>query len=108
MKLYPLILIIFLLLVQQSNAQNEVSVSGQFENTSLTEIFRKWKRENDLRFAFDAVECDKIHVTLDIDNKTISAALTEVLDNTKLQWKLVGNTYVIFPGPNQSSSVQPV
>ncbi|MDZ4823184.1 MAG: TonB-dependent receptor, partial [Flavobacteriales bacterium] len=32
----------------------------------------------------------------------------EVLDNTKLQWKLVGNTYVIFPGPNQSSSVQPV
>jgi ferric enterobactin receptor len=99
MRLLTVLTLILLSAVipHRAGAQDqEVRISGTFGPAPLSEILREIRKAHGVRFAFDPALVDGEPVAASFDNTPVGEALSVLLAESGLTWKLVRRTIVIF------------
>lgn len=79
--------------------QNEL-VSLRIVNASLTDVFREIEKQSDYRFFYNNTVVENTGTyDLDIDNKPISAILSELFSGTNINYSMVDN-YIVVKNKN--------
>lgn len=91
----------FAFLLVHFNADAQISKdsihSYSFQNAPLTEVLSKFKRDFDVKFAYDAGSIGEFSVSIDIVDANLNTALDAVLTPFSLGYRSVGKVIVIIP-----------
>ncbi len=81
-------------------------ISVQVENVKLRDLFREIENNSDYAFFFNDqyAELDR-EVSLDIQNEKIDKILTNVLENTNLDYQILDNNFIVIVPKNNMQDV---
>jgi len=102
----PFLITAFLLIFeQQSQAQDnllEQEVSISFENVSLKESLKTLEAEAGISTAYNELDLKDNKITLSFEKELLSEVLSALLKSDDLDYKLLGETVIIFRKDNAS------
>lgn len=104
MRSWPLILIVFVCgscWSLSSMAQIDTLVTANFKNQNLTSILNDFSDAYDVKFAYDARSISQISFSGSFTEIEFESALSQLLEGSGFGWRLLGETYVIFPIPDR-------
>jgi TonB-linked SusC/RagA family outer membrane protein len=102
-----LMLLCMLSLPLMVQAQNQ-KVSFSQKQITLRAAFEEIEKQTNLTVAYNesGVDVNKI-ISVDIKDKPVSQVLNDILQGTKVTWKLEGKTIIIIPAPQTATQNNP-
>ncbi len=89
---------------QNNNLNKKISVS--FNNITLTDAFVQIEKKSDISFAYNSSLKElKQKITKKYSEKPVNYILDDILKNTSLEYKLIGNKITIYKKKQKSSSI---
>lgn len=74
-----------------------IFISGEFNNTSVDDFFKRIKAEHNVRFSYDAEAMQKIRVNQTFEGIELEVALMNIFEKESYGFRKIGETYVIVP-----------
>jgi len=101
------IVILLLLSVLYSYSQNnnlDTKISIRFDDIAIVDAFVQIEKKANISFAYNSnLKELKQKITKEYSNKPINYILDDILKNTSLEYKLIGNKITIYKNPKKSS-----
>lgn len=96
----------------KSQSLEEIRVTVELNNQSLPQLFTQIENQTGLLFAFRQPELDKVQpLTISKQATSVKAVLDLVFTNTKLRYKQVNYSVIVFeeePAPVSQPTIQPI
>src|ERR1035437_4447829 len=97
MKLTVFLICLFTLTVQATVFSQSTTVNLNLKEVSLKEVFKTIERQTQYRFFYnDAVTDLNIRVSLNVSNETVVSALTSLLKDSKVTFKVLENNLIVI------------
>lgn len=78
------------------SAQQDILISAQFKNESLSHILNKLGNEYNIDFAFDSYELSRIYGSWEFESIALSDVLKSLLKSKNLSYKWLDETIIIY------------
>lgn len=89
----------FLLMCREAMAQ---TITEQVDKKPIGVVLNNWAESYKLKFAFDSYELSNYSFTGAFETMPIDEALNRLLANTPYSYRVLNDTYVIYPSPSST------
>ncbi|MEO1262427.1 MAG: carboxypeptidase-like regulatory domain-containing protein [Bacteroidota bacterium] len=96
MRIKKIFGVLFLCFFYFTALAQQGGISINTNNTSLEKIFSQLEAEHNYLFSFKKEDIENIRVSINAEKKDIHSLLTELLINTRLEFEIVGDNYIIL------------
>lgn len=94
----------FVLLAGLCFAQPDVVLKENFVNTRLDKALLTLRKNYDIRLAYDGRMLRRTKVNVELRGVPLESGLSQLLEGTDFEWKLLGNTYAVLPAAEQTQT----
>ena len=109
MKLTAFLIFVLVVDVSASLYSQNSKVSVKVENGTLSEIFEKIEGQSEFRFFYQDEQIQNIQrKSIDVSNKKIEVILSELLNNTGLDFKIMDRHIILFNKTGVNTKTQDV
>ena len=85
-------------------AQPDVVLTENFVNIRLDKALLTLRKNYDIRLAYDGRMLRRTKVNMELSGVPLESGLSQLLEGTDFEWKLLGNTYAVLPAAEQTPS----
>ncbi len=97
------VLIFSLISLDTSAQKSDIPITESFRNTDLKVVLKTLSENYKLKFAYDEVIVSNIKITAELRNLSTEKALKKIFSNTKIDYRLSGNTYLLYASTVQKT-----